>query len=171
VNPGAEAAGTRGEKQKTEDGRLEAIGRRRWQTTPMWRRRTPFETELRKVSREFLRNRLNSSAFICLCFARGYDLCLNKIAKFSVIYVAFLADKRIFIKESFIAMKKTMTLNLTDAEMEVLEELAKKKDLSKTAIVRQALRLYQMVEVRFNRGEKLYFEDEKEKKKGELVVL
>jgi predicted transcriptional regulator len=69
------------------------------------------------------------------------------------------------------AKKKTMTLNLTDAEMEVLEELAKRKDLSKTAILRQALRLYQMVEVRFTRGEKLYFEDEKEKKKGELVVL
>lgn len=69
------------------------------------------------------------------------------------------------------ATKKTMTLNLTDAEMDVLEELAKRKDLSKTAVVRQALRLYQMVEARFNRGEKLYFEDEKEKKQGELVVL
>lgn len=69
------------------------------------------------------------------------------------------------------ATKKTMTLNLTDTEMKVLEELAKRKDLSKTAVVRQALRLYQMVEVRFNRGEKLYFEDEKEEKKGELVVL
>ena len=37
--------------------------------------------------------------------------------------------------------KKTMTLNLTDQEMEVLEELAQKKDISKTAIIRQALRL------------------------------
>ncbi|MEN6578329.1 MAG: ribbon-helix-helix protein, CopG family [Phycisphaerales bacterium] len=69
------------------------------------------------------------------------------------------------------ATKKTMTLNLTDTEMGVLEELARKKDLSKTAIVRQALRLYQMVEMRFNRGEILCFEDEKEKKKGEIVVL
>ncbi len=69
------------------------------------------------------------------------------------------------------ATKKTMTLNLTDAEMDVLEELARKKDLSKTLVIRQALRLYQMIDVRFDRGEKLYFEDEKEKKKGELVVL
>ncbi len=69
------------------------------------------------------------------------------------------------------ATKKTMTLNLTDAEMDVLEELARNKDLSKTLVIRQALRLYQMIDVRFDRGEKLYFEDEKEKKKGELVVL
>ena len=63
-----------------------------------------------------------------------------------------------------------MTLNLTDAEMAALEELASKKDLSKTAVLRQALRLYQMVDVRFERGEKLVFEDKGEKK-AELVVL
>lgn len=67
--------------------------------------------------------------------------------------------------------KKTMTLNLTEAEMRVLEELAKKKDLSKTAVVRQALRLYQMVDVRLTAGEKLVFEDEKAQKKAELMVL
>ena len=69
------------------------------------------------------------------------------------------------------AAKKTMTLNLTSREMKVLEGLAEKKDLSKTAIIRQALRLYQMVEIRFDQGEKLYFEDEIEKKKSELLVL
>ena len=42
------------------------------------------------------------------------------------------------------AAKKTMTLNLTDAEMGVLDELCEKKDLSKTAVLRQALRLYQL---------------------------
>ncbi len=67
--------------------------------------------------------------------------------------------------------KRTMTLNLTDAEMRVLEELAKKKDLTKTAIVRQAIRLYQLVEVRVSAGEKLIFEDEKAQKKAELMVL
>ncbi len=67
--------------------------------------------------------------------------------------------------------KRTMTLNLTDAEMRVLEGLAKKKDLTKTAIVRQAIRLYQMVEVRVSAGEKLVFEDEKAQKKAELMVL
>jgi len=32
--------------------------------------------------------------------------------------------------------KKTMTLNLTEREMEVLEELSRKKELSKTAVIR-----------------------------------
>ncbi|MFN4907030.1 MAG: ribbon-helix-helix protein, CopG family [Burkholderiaceae bacterium] len=66
---------------------------------------------------------------------------------------------------------KTMTLNLTDAEMAVLDELSEKKDLSKTAVLRQALRLYQMVNVRIDRGEKLFFEDEAKKEKAEVMVL
>ena len=64
-----------------------------------------------------------------------------------------------------------MTLNLTDTEMAVLEELSEKKDLSKTAVLRQALRLYQMVNVRLDRGEKLFFEDEAKKEKAEVMVL
>ncbi|MDZ4830445.1 MAG: ribbon-helix-helix protein, CopG family [Phycisphaerae bacterium] len=67
--------------------------------------------------------------------------------------------------------KRTMTLNLSPAEMDSLEELAAKKDLSKTALLRQALRLYQLVDVRLSLGEKLVFEDELQKKKSELVVL
>jgi predicted transcriptional regulator len=73
--------------------------------------------------------------------------------------------------EKSMATKKTMTLNLTDAEMAVLEELSEKKDLSKTAVLRQALRLYQMVNVRIDRGEKLFFEDEAKKEKAEVMVL
>ncbi len=67
--------------------------------------------------------------------------------------------------------KRTMSLNLTDAEMEVLEDLARRKDLTKTAVIRQALRLYQLVDQRIASGEKLIFEDEKAKKKSELMVL
>jgi len=63
-----------------------------------------------------------------------------------------------------------MTLNLTDAEMTALEELCQKKDLSKTAVLRQALRLYQMVDLRLERGEKLFFEDDA-KAKAEVMVL
>jgi predicted transcriptional regulator len=73
--------------------------------------------------------------------------------------------------EKSMATKKTMTLNLTDAEMAVLDELSGKKDLSKTAVLRQALRLYQMVNVRLDRGEKLFFEDEAKKEKAEVMVL
>lgn len=67
--------------------------------------------------------------------------------------------------------KKTMTLNLTDAEMRVLEELCDKKDLNKTALIRQALRLYQLIEARLERGEKLFFEDDSTKKKAEVMML
>lgn len=68
------------------------------------------------------------------------------------------------------APKRTMTLNLTEEEMTVLEELARKKDLSKTAVLRQALRLYQVVDLRLERGEKLIFEDE-DRKKAEVMML
>ena len=68
-------------------------------------------------------------------------------------------------------MKKTMTLNLTDAEMQVLEQLSGKKDLTKTAVLRQALKLYQLVDVRLQHGGKLFFEDDATKEKAELMVL
>jgi len=64
-----------------------------------------------------------------------------------------------------------MTLNLTDAEMTALEQLSAEKDMTKTAILRQALRLYQIVNARLRTGEKLFFEDELAKEKKELVVL
>lgn len=67
--------------------------------------------------------------------------------------------------------KRTMTLNLTPAEMAALEGLASRKDLSKTAVLRQALRLYQLVDAKIADGEKLVFEDEARQKKSELVVL
>ena len=67
--------------------------------------------------------------------------------------------------------KKTMTLNLTEAEMRVLEELSAKKDLSKTALLRQALRMYQLVEARIERGDRLFFEDEETKEKVEVMML
>ena len=67
--------------------------------------------------------------------------------------------------------KRTMSLNLTDAEMDALEKLARRKDLPKTAVIRQALRLYNLVDTRVMQGEKLFFEDELQGKKSELMVL
>lgn len=52
---------------------------------------------------------------------------------------------------------KTMTLNLSEKEMTALEALATEKDLSKTAVMRQALRLYQLVSHRIGTGERMYF--------------
>jgi len=67
--------------------------------------------------------------------------------------------------------RKTMTLNLTEAEMAALENLSAAKDLSKTAVLRQALRLYQLVDARLSRGESLDFEDKGKNNKSELMVL
>ncbi|HEY8746589.1 MAG TPA: hypothetical protein VIM11_01350 [Tepidisphaeraceae bacterium] len=67
--------------------------------------------------------------------------------------------------------KRTMTFNLTSKEMAALEGLAQKKEMTKTALLKHALRLYQMVDERVSKGEKLVFEDEKAKKKAEIMVL
>lgn len=67
--------------------------------------------------------------------------------------------------------KRTMTLNLTPREMAVLEELAAKKDLSKTGVMRLALRLLQAADAKIRAGQKLMFEDEKTREKGELVII
>ena len=69
------------------------------------------------------------------------------------------------------AGKRTMTLNLSEAEMGVLEELCEKKELSKTAVIRQALKLYQIVESRLEKGDKLFFEDDSTKEKAEVMML
>lgn len=66
-----------------------------------------------------------------------------------------------------------MTLNLTDQEMAVLEKMRDKKEFSKTALIRQAFRrhLYQLVDTRTEKGERLYFEHELTKQKSDLVFL
>ncbi len=67
--------------------------------------------------------------------------------------------------------KRTMTLNLRAAEMAALEALCEHKGLSKTALLRQALRLYQSVDERLERGEKVFVEDPESKEKAELMIL
>lgn len=67
--------------------------------------------------------------------------------------------------------KRTMTLNLTEREMQVLDDLCARKGLNKTALMRQALRLYQAVDTRLEQGDRLIFENEEKNEKSELVVL
>ena len=69
------------------------------------------------------------------------------------------------------AGKKTMTLNLSEDEMAMLEELSSRNEMSKSAIVRKALRMYQVIDMRLLRGEKLFVEDVVEKKKSEILLL
>ncbi len=67
--------------------------------------------------------------------------------------------------------RRQMTLILSDKEMEVLDELSQRRGMSKTAVLRQALRLYQSVTERIERGEKVFVEHPSTKDKAELVVL
>ena len=62
-------------------------------------------------------------------------------------------------------MKKMMTLNLTEQEMKVLDDLAVKKGLNKTSVLKQALMLYQIVNIKIERGEKVFIEDQNKAKK------
>jgi hypothetical protein len=55
--------------------------------------------------------------------------------------------------------------------MQVLDELCAKKGLNKTALMRQALRLYQAVDTRLEQGDKLVFENDEKKEKSQVVVL
>ena len=67
--------------------------------------------------------------------------------------------------------KRSLTLVLSDAEMNVLDTLSTQRSLTKVGVLRQALRLYQTVDLRQQRGEKLFFENELSKEKAELMLL
>ena len=67
--------------------------------------------------------------------------------------------------------KRTMTLNLTDAEMALLDRLCERYEMNKTAVMKKALRMFSLIDERIERGETLFAEDEKEQKRSELVLL
>lgn len=56
--------------------------------------------------------------------------------------------------------KQTMTLNLPPREMAVLEQLSVDADMTKTQIMRQALKLYQLVSIHAKNGRHLMFSGE-----------
>jgi len=55
--------------------------------------------------------------------------------------------------------------------MSVLEALSAQRSLTKVGVLRQALRLYQTIDSRQQRGEKLFFENERNKEKAELMLI
>ena len=67
--------------------------------------------------------------------------------------------------------KRSILLHLSDTEMVVLKSLAEKRGLSKSAVLRQALRLYESVETRLDQGERLYLESPSKKDKSELLLI
>lgn len=67
--------------------------------------------------------------------------------------------------------RRQMTLMLSDKEMSLLDQLSQSRGMSKTALVRQAIRLYQSVTERLENGEKVFVEKPSTKEKTELMVL
>ena len=59
--------------------------------------------------------------------------------------------------------KLTMTLNLSEREMSAVDALAAHHEMSKTAVIRQALRLYQMIHTRIMAGETMTFSGDRER--------
>jgi len=67
--------------------------------------------------------------------------------------------------------KRTMTLNLSEEEMNSLEQLALRNDMTKTAVLKKAIRIYLILETRLQRGEHIFVEDELHQAKVELLLV
>jgi hypothetical protein len=69
------------------------------------------------------------------------------------------------------ARQKTLTLNMSEDEMNLLESLASQKGVSKTAVLKSAIKLYYMVNLRIANGERIFSEDVEKGEKAELLLL
>jgi predicted transcriptional regulator len=67
--------------------------------------------------------------------------------------------------------KRTMTLNLSEEEMNSLDQLALRNDMTKTAVIKKAIRIYLILETRLQRGEHIFVEDELHQGKVELLLV
>lgn len=67
--------------------------------------------------------------------------------------------------------KRTMTLNLSEEEMNSLEQLALRNDMTKTAVIKKAIRIYLILETRLQKGEHIFVEDELHQGKVELLLV
>ncbi len=95
------------------------------------------------------------------------------MAIFRCFYVDLFIEIPIYLheQEGTFMDRRQMTLILSDKEMELLDDLSDRRGMSKTALVRQALRLYQSVTERIEKGEKVFVEHPATKDKAELMVL
>lgn len=57
----------------------------------------------------------------------------------------------------------TLTLNLSPVEMQALDTLCAEHDMSKTAVLRQALRMYQYLHNRMKAGETIQLSGDKQR--------
>lgn len=65
------------------------------------------------------------------------------------------------------APQSTMTLNMPEREMLALERIAEHHQMSKTAVMRQALRMYQLIHIRLQSGETMSFSGDKDR----LIII
>ncbi|GHV31830.1 hypothetical protein FACS1894167_14510 [Synergistales bacterium] len=85
--------------------------------------------------------------------------------KYGVAYII------IFMKNQVKVKQKTLTLNLPEDEMSLLESLAEQKGVSKTAVLKSAIKLYYVLSLRITNGEKIFSEDVEKGEKAELLLL
>lgn len=57
----------------------------------------------------------------------------------------------------------TMTLNLSAKEMAALTKLADDAEMTKTQVMRHALRVYQFIQHRINSGERMHFSGDQQR--------
>ena len=64
-----------------------------------------------------------------------------------------------------------LVLNLSKNEMSALERLAESKGQTRSAVLRQALRLYESLDHRITQGARLVLEEPDKKEKAEVLLL
>jgi hypothetical protein len=69
------------------------------------------------------------------------------------------------------ANKRIMTLHLSEEQMTALEEMSARECSSKAEIVRRALKLYQLVEERSQKGHKFFIENGPQDGMCEVMVF
>jgi len=66
---------------------------------------------------------------------------------------------------------RSLVLNLSKREMSALEQLAERKGQTKSAVLRQALRLYESLDARVSQGARLVLEAPDKREKAEVLLL
>lgn len=66
---------------------------------------------------------------------------------------------------------RALVLNLSEREMSALDDLAERKGQTKSAVLRQALRLYESLDARVSKGARLVLEAPDKREKAEVLLL
>ena len=66
---------------------------------------------------------------------------------------------------------RALVLNLSDREMSALDKLAERKGQTKSAVLRQALRLYESLDARVSQGARLVLEAPDKREKTEVILV